>query len=139
MDRASKSAIGVIPAKLTPVSASPNPGGLDSRFPGKECARDGATSARFGGRGRQQPFPTPIGEGTFRTNEVRILRKAPDVSPRKFTLSLSVFGSRTGLQQTQTKPIIASLFRRLEDYHSFPLLYARIRSAYVALGTFRDR
>ena len=54
----------VIPAKLALASASRNPG-LVSRFRGKD------------------------GEGTFRTNEVRILRKALDVSPGKFTLGIS--------------------------------------------------
>jgi len=31
------------------------------------------------------PLRGKDGKGTFRTNEVRILRKAPDVSPGKFT------------------------------------------------------
>ena len=55
--------LAVIPAKLALASASGNPERLDSRFRGKAA------------------------EGTFRTNEVRILRKAPDVSSGKYYTS----------------------------------------------------
>ena len=59
----------VIPAKLALASASRNSGNLVSGFRGKDE------------------------RGAFRTNKVRTLRKAPDISPEKFTCSRQKSGN----------------------------------------------